>query len=156
MSASIREHLQATISHLDAKRDFHLIEADRLFSVLKTLRVELDALPRTESIPFPPSQGEFAGISMRWAILSFFSQNRNGPQTLGLIVDALRAGGATTKGQSFNSNVSAVLSVMVSKGELDKSEEGFALTDHGRTIWQGISNSEKFLNRNQADSSDNE
>jgi hypothetical protein len=147
MTVTVREHLQGTISHLQVKRRFHLAEASRLDDVLKALHSEIEALPRTEALPFPPNEGQYAGISIRWAVLLFLAEHANGPQTLAAIAEALRGGGATTKGQSFNSNVSAVLSVMGGKGEVEKSDLGFALTPSGRTVWDGIRHSDKFLSR---------
>ena len=152
MSVTTREHLQGTISHLAHRRRQHAVEVARLDEILKALQLEVEALPRTEQIPFPPNDGQYVGISIRWAVLALFSESGPERQSLGRIADALRAGGATTKGQSFNSNVSAVLSVMVGKGELDKNEEGFALTGHGHIVWQGIRTSEKFAARSLATS----
>jgi len=86
-------------------------------------------------------------MSVRWAVLFYLAEYSNAPQPIGAIADALKNGGSYSKAQSFNSNVSAVLSQMAAKGEIKKDDDGFALTDHGRAIWHGIRNSEKFINR---------
>ncbi len=151
MVDDVREHLLATIKHLSLKRAMMLVELQQIEEVLKALAREEEAIPRTQRIVFPNpmKDGEYAGISVRWAILFFLADHATGAQPLGSIADALRAGGSTTKAQSFNSNVSAVLSQMVTKGELVKHEDGFQLTDHGKAVWHSIKNSEKFLHRDQ-------
>jgi hypothetical protein len=150
MSDSVREHLLATIAHISLRRTRLLVEIDQVEGVLKALYREVESLPLTPRLAFPdPAQdGLYAGISVRWSVLLFLAERATGAETLGTIADALRAGGSTSKAQSFNSNVSAVLSQMVSKGELAKIDDRFTLTDHGKAVWHGIRNSEKFLNRN--------
>ena len=150
MADSLREHLLATIAHLSTRRSALLVEMQQVEEVIKALTREEESLPRAARLAFPDekSEGIYAGISVRWAVLLFLAEYTNGPQPLATIADALRDGGSTTKAQSFNSNVSAVLSQMVSKGEVIKYDDGFALTDHGKVVWHGIKNSEKFINRN--------
>jgi hypothetical protein len=157
MDESLREHLKATIKHLSMKRTLLLMEIDQVEQVLKALTKEEESLPKTTRILFPDVRrdGLYAGMSVRWAVFLYLAEQSVGPQALGAIADALRDGGSTTKAQNFNSNVSAVLSQMASKGELSKSEEGFCLTDHGKVIWHGIRQSPKFLNRNE-EATDNE
>jgi hypothetical protein len=150
MNESLREHLLATIAHLSTKRSHLLVQLQEIEEVLKSLRREEESLPSTPRIVFPepPRDGEYAKISVRWAVFLFLAEHANGPHPLGRIADALREGGSASKAQSFNSNVSAVMSQMVTKNELLKTEEGFSLTDHGKAVWHGIKNSEKFVNRN--------
>ena len=116
---------------------------------MKALTREEQLLPRTPRLAFPdtlPSEGMYARISVRWAIFFYLAEHvKERPQAIGSIAAALKAGGSATKGQNFNSNVSAVLSQMVAKGELTKSDEGFAISDLGWAAWHAIKNSEKFI-----------
>ena len=154
MSTSVREHLRGTIAHLYSRREGLQVEIEQINHLLRALNREEQALPQTPNLPFPQDRGEYAGMSIRWAILRYFSEHADGPQTLGIIADTLRAGGSTSKAQSFNSNISAVLSQMVGKDELAKAEDGFSITQHGRDVWQGIRNSEKYLIRTSDEARD--
>lgn len=149
MNESLREHIKATMAHLSTKRSLLLIQLDEVETVMKALAREEESLPRTPKIVFPEQQRDetYAKMSVRWAVFFYLAEHSNGPQPIGAIADALKAGGSYSKAQSFNSNVSAVLSQMASKSEIRKDDEGFSLTDHGKVIWHGIRNSEKFTNR---------
>jgi hypothetical protein len=150
MTDSLKEHLSATINHISAKRNSLVIELDETEKLLRSLQKELDSLPTTGRLAFPVEKphGIFASISVRWSVFLFLTEYAQGPETLGVIADALRAGGSPSKALSFNSNVSAVLSQMANKGEVEKIGDRFALTSKGKTVWHGICQGEKFVNRN--------
>jgi hypothetical protein len=150
MTDSLQEHLSATINHISAKRNSLVIELGEVDALLRSLQKELDSLPKTGRLAFPVEkpQGVFASISVRWSVFLFLTEYAQGPETLGVIADALRNGGSPSKAQSFNSNVSAVLSQMANKGEVEKIGDRFALTSKGKAVWYGISQGEKFVNRN--------
>ena len=68
----------------------------------------------------------------------------------GQIANALREGGAANaKKPNFNSIVSAILSQMVAKGELLRTGSGFTVTATGRSAWDAIEKSERFVNRRE-------
>jgi hypothetical protein len=151
MSDSLREHLLATIAHITTKQSRLTLEIQNLEALLQSLRREVDSLPSTGRLVFPPqekAQGPFAGISVRWSVFLFLAEYARGPETSGVIADALRSGGSVSQAISFNSNVSAVLSQMANKGEVEKIGDRFSLTRKGMEAWHGISQSEKFVNRN--------
>ena len=150
MTDSLRDHLNATIAHLSEKRVRLGVELNELESLLRSLQKEVDSLPTTGRLAFPQEkkQGPFAAISVRWSVFLFLAEYAHGPETSGVIADALRAGGSVSQAISFNSNVSAVLSQMANKGEVEKVGDRFSLTRKGMEAWQGISQSEKFINRN--------
>jgi DNA-binding MarR family transcriptional regulator len=148
MNASIRDHMVATLSHLAIKRSKLLIELDQTESLIKGIKKEIASLEYTATLPFD-SGGirPYEGMSVRWSVFMYLAEYGGGVGTLNTIADALRSGGIASKGQSFNSNVSAVLSQMSNKGEIEKTGDRFNLTPHGQTVWEGIQKSEKFLKR---------
>jgi hypothetical protein len=67
------------------------------------------------------------------------------------IAAALRDGGITSSAQNFTSNVSAVLSGMVNqRREIEQADNGFQITEQGRTVWDGIKHTSQWLNRQEA------
>jgi hypothetical protein len=152
MSGSLQEHLSGTIGYLSRKRISLEIELHDVTQILRSLQKELDSLTTNTAqleLPVDKPEGIYADISVRWAVFLFLTEYARGPETLGVIADALREGGSPSKAQSFNSNVSAVLSQMANKGEIEKNGDRFELTSKGRAVWYGISKSEKFINRNR-------
>lgn len=149
MSDSLREHLLATIAHISTKQSRLMVELEEVEGLLRSLRREVGSLPTTGRLvfPTPQPQGPFAGISVRWSVFLFLAEYARGPETSGVIADALRDGGSVSQAISFNSNVSAVLSQMANKGEVEKIGDRFSLTRKGMEAWHGISQSEKFVNR---------
>ena len=140
------------MGHIARKRNSLVMDLHEIDQLLRSLQKELDSLPSTAQLELPVEKphGVFADISVRWAVFLFLTEYANGPETLGVIADALRAGGSPSKAQSFNSNVSAVLSQMANKGEVEKNGDRFELTAKGKAVWHGISQSEKFVSRNLA------
>ena len=149
MSDSVREHLRGTINYLSSKRMLLIVELQNLEETLKALTKEELTLPLPTRVPQPSVEfpSIYATISVRWGVFYYLAEEADGPRPLGVIAEALRAGGSPTKAVSFNSNVSAVLSQMTGKNEVTKTEQGFALSVHGRAVWEGIKKSDKFLFR---------
>lgn len=146
--SELREHLLATIAHLSTKRSRLLVEMEEVDSLLKALRREEESLAKTSRIVFPLAASQiYAGMSIRWSVLMYLAEHAQQPVDVGNIADALREGGIVSKAQSFNSNVSAVLSQMANKDEVEKKGDLFYLTENGKSAWYAIRNSEKFQNR---------
>ena len=147
MDVPIRDHMLATLSHLSIKRARMLSELDKTEAFIRLIKQEIESLEHSAPLPFDLSPKPYEGMSVRWSVFMYLAEYGGGIGTLSTIADALRSGGLSSKGQSFNSNVSAVLSQMSNKGEIEKNGDRFNLTQHGRTVWEGIQKSEKFLNR---------
>ena len=137
----------ATLSHLTIKRAKLTNELDQTESLIRGIKREIESVEHTPTLPLDLSPKPYEGMSVRWSVFMYLAHYGGGVGTLSMIADALRSGGLSSKGQSFNSNVSAVLSQMSGKNEIEKNGDRFSLTAHGRSVWEGIQKSEKFLSR---------
>ena len=87
----------------------------------------------------------FARISVRWATLWHLSEFASGFEKTGQIANALKEGGYETNAAQFGNMVSAVLSTMKTKGEVETNEEGgYRITPNGRHTWELIKQGAKF------------
>jgi len=87
----------------------------------------------------------FANISVRWGVLWYLAEDAHGLAKTGEIASALLAGGYKTEAVRFPNMVSAVLSTMKTKGEVEPREDGgYQLTEQGRRAWTAISQGSKF------------
>jgi hypothetical protein len=106
-------------------------------------QVESPALHPSASLA--PRTGDYSRISVRWSALWHLAEFAQGPMRNAEVADAILEGGYHSGAGSFPNAVSAVLSVMRAKGELDGSPEvGYSLTDQGRNIWRSIKQSDRF------------
>ena len=87
---------------------------------------------------------DFSRMSVRWAVLWLLSEYETGPRRTSEIANALTAGGYKSGSDSFLNAVSAVLSGMKSKGEIDSGPDGSVVTDKGRQTWKLIRQGAKF------------
>ena len=92
----------------------------------------------------PRRHTRFANISVRWAVLWHLAEDVQGFEKTGEIASALRAGGYRTEATNFGNMVSAVLSTMKGKQEVESSDDGYCLTDSGRQTWALIKQGTKF------------
>jgi len=90
---------------------------------------------------------------VRWGVIWYLAEDvevhlpRNGSAKTGEIASALLAGGYRSKAERFPNLVSAVLSGLRTKGDVETSEDGgYRLTDQGRHTWESIRHSPKFRN----------
>jgi hypothetical protein len=98
---------------------------------------------------------DYTKMSIRWAVLAFMSEVARGPLGTGAIASALEARGMTTNGPSkFGNLVSAVISNLRSKGEIDGTEGMYELTQAGRSMWAHIKASPKYRVAQSAESSE--
>lgn len=123
-----------------------------------TLVVELEKIERlitafkaTHNTPpiFPPSTirevNPYAAMSVRWAVLKLLFEYAVRPLKTAEISDALMDGG---NNYATKTNVSAVVSDMLNKrGELKIEDDGYVLTDTGKTTWQSITHSARYRQR---------
>ena len=94
------------------------------------------------------SSSRYAGMSVRWAILCLLGEDHTGPLATAQVADILTQGGMTTKGESFTSNVSAVLSVMRrDRNEIEQVEGGYQLTANGQAAWHAVKLTPQYQNR---------
>jgi hypothetical protein len=87
-------------------------------------------------------------MSVRWAVLSYLAEVATEPVQTSVISQALLDGGMTTRGRDFNSNVSAVISVMIrDRGEAENTGGGYRITANGRAAWAAIQNTPQYRSR---------
>jgi len=97
-----------------------------------------DAAREAESLPPARVPGKFEGLSMRKGVLALFREAPSVGLETYQISASLQAGGMTTQGQSFSSNVSATLSDMAKKyGEVEKVGLRWKLTLTGLAAAEG-------------------
>jgi hypothetical protein len=150
MEERLLDNLIAVYEHLERKRMRLKKEYDEVEETLAGVRREIAVFRNVQPQLFPeadrPQRAMFQNISMRWAILWLLSENAAGPATTPNVADLLRDGGFAER-PNFNSIVSAILSQMVGKGEVAKTDGGYVLTHNGASAWDAIRRSDKFLNR---------
>ena len=88
----------------------------------------------------------FDGMSVRWAILKYYNEFATDADGRGTteIAEALTSGGVRSGSQNFVANVSAVVSVMKGREELEFVDGKYRLTTRGRETWQTIKTSRKY------------
>jgi hypothetical protein len=157
-----RERLCGEIRRLNQS----LKQKDALIAGLASTLAADDASMRAQAEPLPfaqpvglgapaesrvPDNHKFAGISVRWSILSLMADHVPPEDDLGTVemAEALQSGGVRSGGQNFAANVSAVVSDMVNKRqELEPTGNGkYRITQTGRSAWQTIKMSRQYRSR---------
>ena len=124
-------------------------QKDTVIAALKASLAADDAASREQAsaLPFaqpvglaaPPPNLIYAGISVRWALLSLMSDHAKTTLSTTEMAEALVAGGVRSGGERFPANVSAVVSDMKIRGELESAENNkYRITPKGREVWEGI------------------
>lgn len=155
------DHYQAVLRDLEQRRTRLQAELkdveETAGRIRKLMSPQVSLFGPTPTIPVPSvavSQSRYSGMSVRWAILCLLAEDAPRPLGTGEIAQILRDGGITSQSRSFNSNVSAVLSVMANnRGEVETIEGGYRLTAHGRDVWNGIKLTPQYQNRLSAGAS---
>ena len=163
---SIDQNYDLILKDLESKRlrcADELKMLDQLISNLRSFVIRTATVsPHTDVTPSPqppvpvpdgqtPTNRCYAGMSVRWAILNLLCEHASGAMGTAEIAAALRDGGITSSAQNFTSNVSAVLSGMVNqRREIEQADNGFQITEQGRTVWDGIKHTPQWLNRQDA------
>lgn len=167
---AMNEHYRAVLADLQRRRsalEAEIAEIDLAIGPLRRL-----AFPSPESHPAPPYSvvsgqavvvaplapgvavskpqlqlgNRYAGLSVRWAVLWHLAEVADGYMRTGEITQAIKDGGYHTDSSHFGNAVSAVLSGMRAKGELEASEDGsgYRISDAGRSTWSLIKQEPKF------------
>jgi len=84
------------------------------------------------------SNGIYSQISIRWACLSILSKAGSLGLTSAAVTELLVKGGRTSKADRFASTVSAVLSNMKMKGEVEQIGNYWRLSQHGDKALEAI------------------
>lgn len=157
---NMREHYDAVMRDLEdriAKREQEIRGyRETLSNIKKLVSEQVNLFAETPNVSTPAvavSSGRYAGMSVRWAILCLLGEDHPGPLATSDIAAILQQGGMTTRGGSFSSNVSAVLSVMrKDRNEVEVTGEGYRLTENGHHAWDAIKLTTQFRNRLFSDS----
>jgi hypothetical protein len=144
MSDSIYVYYQGVLQDLEERKaplEAKLKEIEALMEGIQKLmpakplyRVSVTSLER------------YKNMSMRWAILQHLTEFADSALPTAEIANGLSTNGFEPTG-SFNSKVSAILSQMVTKNEVEKDGQNWMISDHGRVMWESIKHSEKYINR---------
>ncbi|MFI5118603.1 MAG: hypothetical protein ACHP8B_18095, partial [Terriglobales bacterium] len=149
MDNSMIDHYQAVLRDLEQRRvkcQRELMEIEPAIAGIRKVLAESASL--FAGTPQQMDRPRYAGMSVRWAILNLLAEDSRGPMETAEIAQALQAGGISSKGKNFNSNVSAVLSTMGrDRGEVASGPHGYTLTDNGTRAWQAIKLTPQYLNR---------
>ncbi|MEK7994252.1 MAG: hypothetical protein AAB403_10650 [Planctomycetota bacterium] len=147
INEQMKEHYAAVLRDLEVRRAQCQRELTELEQIIGGIRKQL-SVPISVGSSLPNVAGKFANMSVRWAILNLLAEESTAPMTTPAVADALRLGGISSDGKNFNSNVSAVLSTMANeRKEVESTEHGYVITQHGRQVWESIKASPKWQNR---------
>ena len=150
------QHYTAVLADLRLRRsrlEAEILEIDALIQNLGRWGSS-PAGPAT-SVPAPsaamelakkvPANQRYSNISVRWAVLWHLTEFVNGDQKTGEIASALLAGGYQSDKPRFGNLVSAVLSTMKAKNEVEiGSDGGYRVSEVGRRNWNHIRHGLKF------------
>jgi hypothetical protein len=154
-----RERLCDDIKRLNAQLK---LKDNMIAALVASLAADqADAHGLAKPLPFPqpvglgtvpqapvPDSMVYAGISVRWGILSLMSDHAAGTMSTPDMAEALIAGGVRSGGQNFTANVSAVVSDMVkNRQELELIDGKYRITPHGKDVWTTIKVSRRYRNR---------
>ena len=121
-----------------AQLQFKVGEIDTAVAALRRLMPEEEQSVTKDSQSSLPVTfaGKYVGMSNRWAILAFLSEDATGPATTGQVAEALQAGGMLTSGKNYAGNISAVLSGMNhDKAEVVSTPDGWVISEKGKEAW---------------------
>ena len=144
---NIMEHYNAVLRDIRAKQAKYrqeLAELDQAEIAIGKLLASQASL--FTAIPQSNPAARYSNMSVRWAVLNLLSEDATGPLATPEIARRLEEGGITTKGARFSSIVSAVISTMKAKGEVE-GEGTYQLTQMGREAWQHIKITPRYMNR---------
>ena len=148
LSSELKANYDAVVRDLESRKSTHqaaieehkraLEEIAQTVAGIKKLTAQVETSHLGVSLA-PVNGQRFGTMSMRWSILYILGESPV-PMASAEIADALKAGGTQSKGQSFNSNVSAILSNMKSgKEEVTLLESGkWAITEIGKSMLDHI------------------
>lgn len=154
MTSGLVEHYRAVLADLQGQHKKLSAElADIEFAMAAIGRRLGNASTQLASAPVQADRQagkleaaiNYANISVRWAVLALLAEVADGPMGTGAIAEALQARGVVKEGPSrFGNIVSAVISNLKTKGEVESVDGLYQLTDPGRTMWAHIKAGSKF------------
>jgi hypothetical protein len=157
----MNEHYAAVLRDLRERRsalDAAIIEVDTAIAALQRMaNMSVGGMPVRPVVSIPPGAGKtaitvelaaqtrFANMSVRWGVLWQLAEFTEDFAKTGEIAKALLAGGYKSDATRFGNMVSAVLSQMKAKGEVETNDDGgYRLTEAGRNTWALIRQGHKF------------
>jgi hypothetical protein len=157
----MNEHYAAVLSDLRARRaklETELRDVDVAITSIQKLLGGTTAVALGSSPQFSPQapavlpaptlkpQHRFSNISVRWSVLWYLAEDMADKfARTSEIANALLAGGYKSEAVRFANLVSAVLSGMKGKGEVETNDDGgYRLTEQGRLTWANIRIGSKF------------
>ncbi|MGC2639836.1 MAG: hypothetical protein WA294_21815 [Acidobacteriaceae bacterium] len=145
------QHYHAVLHDLETRRSRcqqELADIEQTISGIRKLLAKDASLFTQIPQQMPQPVGKYSGMSVRWAVLAYLAEEATEPVPTSVIAQALLEGGMTTRGRDFNSNVSAVISVMIrDRGEAENVGNGYRITDNGRAAWAAIQNTPQYRAR---------
>jgi hypothetical protein len=149
----MNEHYAAVLADLRQRRakletDLRDVEA-AISGIQRLVNTATQGPPSQDIAVHQSAQTErdtvrFRNISVRWGVLWFLSEAESFVKT-GEIAAALLDGGYKSEAVRFPNMVSAVLSAMKTKDEVQTNAEGgYRLTERGRNTWAAIRQGAKF------------
>jgi hypothetical protein len=154
---NVMNHYQAVLSDMELRRarcQRELADLEQTIAGIKKLLASSASLFVGTPMPSQPNDAhsdperKYANMSQRWAILKFLAEDATAPMKAADIAIGLLNGGLRSNGKDLAGNVSAVISTMKQKGEVEQAEDGgYRLTDNGRLAWAAIKHSPKYVNR---------
>jgi hypothetical protein len=156
----MNEHYQAVLNDLLQKREPLLKQMDDLAAKIEEFNLLIEGIRTAmtnsalgvsglsgSSSDVEPPSSYYKHMSMRWAILRLLADHCKGEaMPTSSIADCLIRGGFA-QSSNFNSKVSAILSQMLGKGEVEKKNQDWAICGHGREVWDSIKKGDKYATR---------
>ena len=156
--SGVNEHYMAVLADLRGRRLELETQIQRIDAAINGLLVLVGQQPQQPAVSLPsspPAQAaqhtaanRFSDISVRWGVLWYLADFAEGYVKTAEIADALLKGGYKSEAARFPNLVSAVLSTMKAKEEVEASNDdgasGYRLTEKGRQTWAAIRQGHKF------------
>jgi hypothetical protein len=155
--SEINSHYAAVLADLRGRRSKLQADLSEIDVAIGAIQRQMQSSAGQPHLPLPELAqnhasgdgskrgGQYANISVRWGVMWRLAEYAPMGERTGEIANALLEGGYESKADRFPNLVSAVLSNMKSKGEVESSEDGgYRLTEQGRQTWALIKHGAKF------------
>jgi hypothetical protein len=156
MSIDLAAHYRAVLDDLRKRRNALATEIAQLDASIATIGRQAKGVLKSPLLPIPEpadeqrsvgneGPGRFANMSVRWATLWVLAEARPAARKTAEVAQALLEGGyKTSMGERFGNSVSAVLSAMKSKGEIEVVVDAYRITPTGQSAWDHIKTTDRF------------
>jgi len=158
--SEMNEHYAVVLADLQTRRAKLAVEIQQIDAAISGLRTLIgqsaEVAPGFSPRSSLPQQmhgasldsTRFSNVSVRWGVLWYLAEFAEGYVKTATIADALLRGGYKSKAAQFPNLVSAVLSNMKTKEEVEANSDdgatGYQLTEKGRQTWTAIRQGHKF------------